>query len=169
METKENMLCSHCKNTVAPDDDFCPYCGSFYIEGLFCKNHPESNAEGVCIICALPYCFVCGDSFSDKFLCNRHGGYEIIEGQARVMGTLISAEAEFAVSCLKQKGLHPTAFKQDEQKPGSLFHGQIFRPGLGRKGYRRDEIKILVPCQEVEEAENILLKNDLLQNHETTA
>ena len=56
MNEANNLLtCEVCNNPVKKDDDFCPNCGSLFIDEIFCDNHNEIPADGVCIICRIPF------------------------------------------------------------------------------------------------------------------
>jgi hypothetical protein len=80
--------CTRCGNTVSPDDDFCPHCGDLFSENVFCINHSDLRASGVCIICAVPLCPACGSIVMGRFLCTHHSTYEIYEGMVRIYGAL---------------------------------------------------------------------------------
>ena len=46
-----SIICSYCNSTVKEDDDFCPECGALFIDEVYCENHNNILAKGVCIIC----------------------------------------------------------------------------------------------------------------------
>jgi hypothetical protein len=154
---QEPLTCGDCKNEVAAGDDFCPNCGSPFIENLKCYNHPDAEASGVCIICCLPFCRKCGGRANKLFLCADHEDYEIYEGRARVYGVSDEVTAQYAHACLKKGGLHPFLFSR---KASSGYIGMpdhtTFRASGEYDGHIINEVKVLVPCQEVLEAEKLL-------------
>ncbi|MFA6596943.1 MAG: hypothetical protein WCS69_04405 [Ignavibacteriaceae bacterium] len=156
-ESENNLLtCEACNNSVKKDDDFCPYCGSLFIDEIFCDNHNAILADGVCIICSIPYCKKCGAKINNHFLCNQHSNYEIYEGMARVYGTLDITAIQYAKTCLEQDGLHPVLFSRNSTYGGSRLSYSLFEAAGDYLGNIIDEIKVMVPCQEVLKAEEIL-------------
>jgi hypothetical protein len=157
-DSKQGVLtCSDCKNEIAQDDDFCPTCGRPLVDGLNCSNHPDVEASGVCIVCCLPFCRKCGGRVNGLFLCGDHEDYEILEGRARVYGVSDEVMAQYAQDCLKRGGLHPFLFSR---KASSLSVGgpdhTTFRASGEYDGHIINEVKVLVPCQEVLKAEKLL-------------
>ncbi len=63
------FVCSECGSPTAPDNDFCPNCGSLFKENVDCANHPGALAEGACVICSSPFCTDCGLWVNKTFLC----------------------------------------------------------------------------------------------------
>ncbi len=159
MEESENntLFCTNCNNPVKEDDDFCPECGSLFIDGVYCENHSENLAEGVCVICSTPYCRKCGAMSNNHFLCNSHDAYEIYEGMARVYGTLDEITAQYAKSCLENEGFHPVLFSREQLYGGQRFVFKHFTSSESL-GSIVSEIKIMVPFQEVLEAEKVLCR-----------
>jgi hypothetical protein len=156
-ETKdETLVCGRCRNEVAGDDEFCTHCGSILIEEVMCDRHPQTPAEGVCLICSTPYCKRCGAFLNDIFLCEAHAHFEIIEGMVRVYGDLNDTPAQYAKSCLEQAGLHPTIFCRVQPLGGPRFVYTLYRAAGDYDGHVINEIKVMVPCEEVIEAEKIL-------------
>ncbi len=156
-ESEDNIYtCEECNNTVKEDDDFCPYCGSLFIDETFCENHTEIKAEGVCIICCNPYCKICGSKVNNHFLCKEHSGYEIYEGMARVHGSLDDTSAQYLKSCLEQEGLHPVLLSRHSPFGGRRQAPLLFETMGDFSGHIANEIKIMVLCQEVLKAEEII-------------
>jgi hypothetical protein len=151
-----DLVCSHCRNEINADDDFCPHCGAMFAEALCCHRHKKSPADGVCIICALAYCGECGTLVQGRFLCNRHGNYEIYEGLARVFGVLDDVAAQFAKSCLDQAGLHPLLYCRRQPRGGPRFVYTLYAAAGDFDGHIINEIKVMVPCREVPQAEKVL-------------
>ena len=154
---QELLTCGDCKNEIASGDDFCPNCGSPFIENLKCSNHPEIEASGVCIICCLPFCRKCGGRANKLFLCADHEDYEIYEGRARVFGISDEVTAQYASECLRCEGLHPFLYtrKANPISGGGPEH-TTFRASGEYDGHIINEVKVLVPCQEVLKAEKLL-------------
>ncbi|MCX6143905.1 MAG: hypothetical protein NTZ35_11865 [Ignavibacteriales bacterium] len=157
-DAKQDVLtCDDCRNEVAPDDEFCPNCGLVFVDNLKCSNHDDVEASGVCIICCLPFCRKCGGRVNKLFLCGDHEDYEIYEGRARVYGVSDEVTAHFAQECLKNGGLHPFLYsrKANPISGGGPEH-TTFRASGEYDGHIINEVKVLVPCQEVLRAEKLL-------------
>jgi hypothetical protein len=160
---KEEILsCSMCKNEVKNDDDFCTHCGSVLVNNIKCNKHPKVGAEGVCIICCLPYCKKCGAFTKNIFLCDIHAEYEIYEGMIRIYGSLNDTPAQHAKTCLEQAGFHPILFCRVQPQGGPRFVYTLFRPAGDSEGHIINEIKVMVPSQEVIKAEKTLNKLKIL-------
>ena len=155
IESDNLLTCEICNNSVKEDDDYCPYCGSLFIDEIFCDNHSDILAEGVCIICCTPCCKNCGVKINNHFLCNKHSHYEIYEGMAKVYETVDETDVLFSKNSLEQNGLHPVLLYRH-----SLYGGSGFSYGI--KGTESD-IKMMVPFQEVLKAEEILKSINLIK------
>ena len=157
-EAKNNeFTCNNCGNSVAEDDDFCPHCGNLFAEGLRCKKHYSQQAAGVCIICAEPYCNTCAGWINDNFLCANHEEYEIYQGMARVFGSNNEPLVQYVQKCLAESGLHPFLYSR-KASPISIGGPSytLFRASGEFDGHIINELKLMVPCQEVIEAEELL-------------
>ncbi len=152
--------CSQCNFDVNETDNFCPNCGSLFDEEFFCKQHPEQKADGVCIICAEPHCIECGSWVNDLFLCGDHDDYEIFEGKAKIFGVGDESLAQYAQGCLEEAGLNPFLFFRRAGARGSGV--SLFHTTGAHAGHNINEIKILVPCNEVIQAEQVLVDLDIL-------
>ena len=153
---KQTFRCPDCNEFVEKDDDFCPNCGTVFSEGIFCTNHPEKPAQGVCVICTDPFCAECGGTVNDIFCCNSHADYEMVQGHAKILGTNDLILAEFVKSCLEEQELHPKAYnRRGASRTIEASMATFFRGGESAK-HSVNEIKIMVPFQEVVEAERIL-------------
>ncbi len=161
----ENELeCSRCSGMVNADDDFCPECGSLFVEDAKCINHKEAGAAGACVICCQPYCKDCGFFVNDRiFLCNELSEYEIYEGMIRIYGSADFAQLEYLKTCLEQSNLHPLVFSR---KASPLHLGgsdyTLFNASGEYDGHIINEIKLMIPLQEVIEAEKILRHLNIL-------
>jgi len=159
---EEKLICPHCKNEINNGDDFCPECGTLFSENIKCTTHNDKNAAGACVICCQPYCSNCGIYINRIFLCDNHGEYEIYEGMARVFGSSDSLQIDYTKTCLEQEGLHPLVFS----KKASPWHlggteYSLFRASGEFDGHLINEIKLMIPLQEVLRAEDILSEIDI--------
>lgn len=154
--------CRDCHGKVEQGSDFCPHCGSMFVSELQCTNHGDNLAAGVCVICCVPYCKHCGKRVNKIFLCGRHEQYEIYEGMARVLGISDEVMAQYAQRCLEQAGLYAIIYSR---KAGPISVGgpdyTLFNASGEFDGHIINEVKVMVPSQEVLEAERILKKLDL--------
>ncbi len=161
---KEKYYCEVCESEVTSDSEFCVNCGSLFAEDISCINHQDTDAEGVCIICAQPFCERCASMIDDLFLCYEHERYEIIQNHARIKGSSIESELRFYKNCLEKEGLHPVIFNR---KVSPLHLGgtdyTLFRASGEHNGHIINEIKLMVPCHEVLEAERILDEVDAME------
>lgn len=162
--TKQAQFCTNCENEVAETDEFCPSCGNLFEGEVFCNAHSRRAAEGVCIICATPFCGKCGSWANGLFLCAEHEDYEVYEGMARIYGTSNETLAQYARRCLEQAGLHPFLYSR-KASPISIGGPSytLFRASGEYDGHIINEMKVLVPCQEVTEAEQVLKDLDILK------
>ena len=161
---RDAFFCDHCENEVAPDDEFCPNCGRLFVENERCKKHGTTHAEGVCIICCEPHCSKCGGWVNEIFLCADHAEYEIYQGMARVFGTSDETLAQYALKCLEQNGLHPFLYSR-KASPISVGGPSytLFRASGEFDGHIINEQKVMVPCQEVFQAETLLRELKVLK------
>jgi hypothetical protein len=161
MTEESTFLCPRCAADVEPDSDFCPRCGSLFVDGAACLGHPSTAAIGVCAICSSPICAECGKLSGSTFLCNPHSSYEIYQGLARIYGSIDPVHAEFLQSCLEQERLHPFVYSR---KASPIHIGGPEYTGFMSSGDSPrvivNEFKLLVPCGEVLEAEALLKELD---------
>lgn len=150
----KSRICSKCRTKARGDADFCPNCGTLFAEGLLCSNHKSGDAVGVCVICCLPYCMRCASRVNKLYLCHKHEGYEIYEGMARVYGVSDEAAASYVRDCLDKRGLHPLLYSR-KASPLSIGGSDYtnFNASGEYDGHIINEIKVMVPCDEVLEAE----------------
>jgi hypothetical protein len=158
----DNFICENCSNQVDESAKYCPDCGSLFEKYVKCCNHPEEDAEGVCLICDKPFCSKCGMMVdrgysNDIFLCEEHSNYEIIEGMVRVYGTNDNVQVQFISDCLEKAGLHPFLFfrRTNFLHPGGENY-TFYEPSEDVNGHIINEDKIMVPCKEVIKAEAVL-------------
>ena len=160
----DDISCMRCRNGVKNDDEFCTHCGSVLIDNVTCHLHPEKEAEGVCLICSLPFCKRCGAFLNDIFMCETHAEYEIYEGMVRIYGDLNDTPAQYAKTCLEQAGFHPIIYCRVQPQGGPRFVYTLYRAAGDYDGHIINEIKVMVPCQEVIEAEMVLRKLNILES-----
>jgi hypothetical protein len=159
----ELFSCTQCSSDVKTDDEFCTHCGSILIDNVRCGRHPCDEASGVCVICCLPCCTKCGSIVNHAFLCETHAEYEMYEGMVRIYGSLNDTSAQQAKTCLDQAGFHPMLFCRVQPKGGPRFVYTLFRSAGDSAGHIINEIKVMVPCQEVMKAEKVLRKLKILE------
>jgi hypothetical protein len=87
----------------------------------------------------------------------------------RVYGVLDDTAAQFAKSCLDQADLHPILYCRHQPKGGPRFVYTLFRAGGEYDGHIVNEIKVMVPCQEVVRAEKVLRELKILDAPSATA
>ncbi len=153
----EKLLCDFCGTEISNDTEFCTKCGTIFIDDVSCFNHSDDDAKGVCAICHQAYCKRCGLRVNSIFLCNEHSDYEIYEGMARVFGSSDEQQVNLYKSVLEENNLHPFIF-QRKASPISLGGGDytLFRASGDPNGHIINEIKLMVPCSEVLQAEKII-------------
>ena len=153
----DKYVCTNCEFKVDDDSDYCPRCGTLFIEEVKCEVHTHIETEGVCVICAISFCNKCGHKVNNVFLCNEHDGYEIYEGMARVFGTSDSTQVEYIKSCLDQESFHPFVYsrKSSPMHLGGTDYS-LFRASGDFNGHIINEIKLMVPCGEVLKAEKLI-------------
>ena len=150
---QSGAACGKCDAPVGEHDEFCASCGSLFTDSLRCSVHPSEQADGVCVICAKPYCAKCGEVTNRLFLCNVHWRYEIYEGMARVFGSTDNVAAQYVATELEQAGFHPFLYSR-------RFNPNAVRAGIAGMFYfgrsRTGEMKVLVPLSEALAAESTL-------------
>ena len=155
--SNQSGVCPHCSAEVRVDDDFCADCGEIFAEYVVCHRHSSKPASGVCIVCRMPFCSDCGGRVQNHFLCDEHDALEIFEGMARVFGSSDAVQVDFAKNSLETPGLHPFVFSR-KASPISLGAPDytLFRSSGEYDGHIVNEFKLMVPCQEVQTAEQKL-------------
>jgi len=151
---ENKYLCNGCDFEIETDSDFCPRCGTIFIEDVKCEKHTDIEAEGVCVICTKPCCKKCGYTGKEVFLCNEHDSIETYQGLAKVHGTFDEIQVQFVKQCLEGKGLHPFIFskKSTALHLGGIDHALITSAINPGKNDIMNEIKLLVPFAEMIEA-----------------
>ena len=157
----KNTICAFCENEISEDLDFCPYCGSLFIEDVKCINHTNTEANGVCLICEEPYCKECGKFTGKKFLCSIHKEYEIYEGMAKVFGSNDNIHCNYLADMLRQEGINALVYKRktDPISIGGVDYS-LFRTSGEDNKHLTNEVKVMVPFNQVLEAEKIIKEFD---------
>lgn len=149
MSSDEPLECGACGRHVREEDEFCVSCGALFVEDIYCINHPETIAEGVCPVCRNAFCSRCGESADNIFLCSEHNHFEIIEAMARVLGSSDPLLVSNGERALKEAGLHPFVFSR---KASPLHLGgsdyTLFRASGDYNGHIVNEFKLMVPLSE---------------------
>lgn len=153
----EKLLCDYCGAEITSDAEFCPKCGTLFISDVSCFNHSDNEAKGVCAICHQAYCKRCGLRVNNIFLCNEHSRYEIYEGMARVFGSSDEQQINYFKSILEENNLHPFVYsrKSSPLNLGGADYSMFKSSGTSNE-HTLSEIKLLVPCSEVLQAEKII-------------
>jgi hypothetical protein len=164
----DKILCDFCGTEISVDAEFCGKCGTLFIDHASCFNHSDDDARGVCAICHQAYCKKCGLRVNGIFLCNEHSDYEIYEGMARVFGSSDEQRVNYLKAILKENDLHPFIYER-KASPISMGGGDytLFRASGDPKGHLINEIKLMVPCSEVLQAELII--DEIDQSSEETS
>lgn len=102
----ELTKCPQCSNEVTIDSDFCPHCGVLFsdAENVFCDEHPQQPATGVCIICRKVVCKECGIEVNGRNFCLEHQEVEVQQDWAEIFRSTEVAEAELVKSLLESAG-----------------------------------------------------------------
>ena len=156
METRKH-LCADCSFEADDDSDYCPRCGTLFIENIKCETHSKDKAEGVCVICRKPFCGICGHSVNNIFLCGEHYCYELYEGMAKIFGTSDEIQIQFVKSCLEGNSFHPFIYSK-KSTPMQLGGNDqsLINLSASRGEKIINEIKLLVPCSEILEAKKLI-------------
>lgn len=150
-------LCTNCNFEAEEPSDFCPRCGTLFIENIKCKNHEKEDARCVCAICGEPFCIRCSNLVNNIFLCNEHDYYEIYEGMGKVFGTSDEVQIHYVKSCLEENSFHPFIYSK-KSTPMQLGGNDqsLINFSSEREEKVINEIKLLVPCAEILEVEKII-------------
>lgn len=159
MSNIDDLQCEFCGNIVKEDDEYCFDCGHLFVDDALCSNHEDIEADGVCVICSYAFCAECG-SFRDKiFLCNEHEKYEIINSFARIYGSNDLIQVEYYKNILTEEGMHPVVL--DKKSNVVALAGteySFFKTPNKLTSPVLNEIKLLIPLQEVLKAEALIAK-----------
>lgn len=161
-EENENSVCSYCNHPVKNDYDFCPECGTLFLDDVKCINHKNVPAEGVCIICTKPFCKECGLFVNNiYFLCNEHCEYDVMEGKVCVLEEEDAGRAQRITDYLKSKGISP--YLLSKFIPHNHYASLDFINNYSIResnDLHANEFKIFVNCQEVLNAKIYLEEYD---------
>ena len=154
----EKLFCDFCGTEISDESEFCTKCGTIFINDVSCFNHSDDDAKGVCAICHQAYCKRCGLRVNSIFLCNEHSDYEIFEGMARVFGSSDEQQVNLYKSVLEENSLHPFLYSRKSTPLNLVGPDYLAAAHLtgDRDGNFIYELKLLVPCAEVLQAEKII-------------
>ena len=79
----------------------------------------------------------------------------------RVFGALDDVTCQFTKSSLEQGGLHAILYCPSQPFGGGRFVSTIYSGHGDYHGHLAGEIKVMVPCQEFERAQQVLRELDL--------
>lgn len=144
---EEEFFCTECNSEVQSDFEYCPNCGSIFTEDVCCENHTDKEAEGVCVICSLPFCEDCGESVNNLFLCGEHSEVEIFMGTAKLNIDYNLVENTYLYDLLVEEGFHPIQ-QSSRGMRGSARFDSFNSTGVATS----DSSRIFVPLQEYVEA-----------------
>jgi hypothetical protein len=102
----EYIKCSYCGEEITGDSDFCPHCGTLLVDGknIFCNEHPNISASGVCIICQTPVCLECCAVIHGRKFCSVHRKVKVQQDWAEVFRATELSDAELVRSVLESEG-----------------------------------------------------------------
>ena len=150
---QRDLTCTRCKEAVGENETYCRNCGALFVDPLICSVHHSTPAEGVCVICAKPYCNECGGAVNNIFLCDADADCEIAEGMVRVFGSFDNVQAQYATTCLQQAGFNPFLYSR-VRNPGADIVAFTAQRNYG--SFPIGELKVLIPFHEALAAEKVL-------------
>lgn len=144
------ISCSYCSEEITADSDFCPHCGVLFVEAgeVFCDEHAEEPAVGVCIICRKVLCNDCIVRVHGRYFCLPHRKVRVQQDWAEIFRSTEIADAELIKSVLETAGhkvqvqnFNPVGFIWDGGGDSPISRSNINKPA-----------KVLVPIPEYLEA-----------------
>jgi hypothetical protein len=150
----EYIHCSSCSEEITEDSDFCPHCGTLFVDrnDVVCDEHPEKSAQGVCIICRRLVCNECSVEKGRRTLCHAHRKVRVQEDWAEVFRSTEVADAEMIKSLLESKGLK--VLGQNFNSIGFIWDGGGDSP-ISRSNINKPA-KVFVPIPEYLQAIEIV-------------
>ena len=158
-----DLLCEKCNQPVRAEDKWCPHCGILFVEELTCANHPETAAQGICLLCHKPLCSDCLPQTEGRYLCSEHAHYQMIEGWVKIHQAKTRLEAELVKTKLTQRDVPCHILSNTvESMNGTLGLWEISPviPLMPYRGLGDGEIKVLVPLESFREVEQIKFGED---------
>jgi hypothetical protein len=148
------ITCPYCSEEVTADSDFCPHCGTLFVDGkdVMCDEHPAKSALGVCIICRKLVCDECGMETGRRFFCSAHRKVEVREDWAEVFRSTEVADAELIKSLLESTGLK--VLGQNFNSIGFVWDGGGDSP-ISRSNINKPA-KVFVPIPEYLQAMEVI-------------
>jgi len=150
--SEDTTVCPGCGTAIDRSGGFCPSCGSIDDRPRVCTIHPAVRAEGVCVLCRMPFCKKCGKRSAGVFLCDPHRSCEIQEGMVRVYGTIDVLQAGYVGGVLEQAGCHPFLFSRSANPNADLVAITKIPRGYGVGGHPIEDQRVFVPFDEYQRA-----------------
>jgi hypothetical protein len=159
----ELTTCPKCSEEVTDDSDFCPHCGALFsdTENIFCDEHPQQLATGVCIICQTLTCELCSKAVHGRNFCLPHRKVKVQQDWAEVFRSTEIADAELVKSVLESAGHKVSA--HDFNSIGFIWDGGGDSP-ISRSNINKPA-KVLVPIPEYLKAMEVIAEWDEGINH----
>jgi hypothetical protein len=148
------ITCHKCSDEVTADSDFCPHCGTLFVDGkdVFCDEHSKKSALGVCIICQKLVCDECGDKVHGRIFCMLHCKVKVQQDWAEVFRSTDISDAELVKSVLKSTGQKVSV--QNFNSIGFIWDGGGDSP-ISRSNINKPA-KVFVPIPEYLEAMKVV-------------
>lgn len=86
--------CKTCDSELLYESDYCPSCGTIFIDHLNCTHHADEDAEAVCVICQKAFCNECGNDVNGRFFCANHMSVGVTLSARRSIKNYSSAEVK---------------------------------------------------------------------------
>jgi hypothetical protein len=137
----QEVRCSRCGETHS-DPDACSACGALRVQHR-CASHPDTFAEGRCVVCGRLVCRVCQQGPGRVFLCHDHARIGLIQGWAQIYSTTSEFEAQLLRENLLAEGMDAQIFSQKDQ---------MLSVDLGDLSI----VRLLVPARQYERARAVI-------------
>ena len=150
----EYINCSYCNEEITVDSDFCPHCGTLFTEAgeVYCDEHLQEPAVGVCIICRKVCCEECGVKVQGRRFCLAHRKVKVQQDWAEVFRSTEIADAELVKSVLEAGG--HKVLVQNFNSIGFVWDGGGDSP-ISRSNVNKPA-KVFVPIPEYLEAVKVI-------------
>lgn len=148
------IKCPSCKEEITRDSEFCPHCGVIFQSAgkIFCDEHSDKQATGVCIICRKIFCEICGTKVRGRRFCLLHRKVKVQQDWAEIFRSTEIVDAERVKAFLQSAGykilvqnFNSTGFAWDGGGDSPISRSNINKPA-----------KIFVPIPEFLSAKNAI-------------
>lgn len=140
-EAEAAAPCVRCGEAFAAGDA-CPACGLLRVE-VSCDVHPNTPAEGRCVVCGGAVCRACRRGDGRATLCAEHASVVVIQGWAQIYSTQREFEAQLVRDNLVAEGVAARIFSQKDN---------MLSVALGDLSI----VRLLVPAWEYEPAKALI-------------